>query len=105
MSFSQMEVKTVNKLFPEISFNMDTCLGAMDCGKCLQACHPHVMRCYTPIAEGKTSTSKEWIPIATFPSLCTACMECIKACPKAAEGAIQVNFVEKRLPKKVFKRS
>ena len=105
MSFSKMEIKTVTRLFPEITFNMDSCLGAMDCGKCLQACQPHVMRCFTPIAEGKTTTSKEWIPLATFPSLCTGCLECVKVCPKASEGAIKVEFIEKRLPKKTFKRN
>ncbi len=105
MSFSKMEIKTVNKLFPEIVFNMDACLGAMDCGKCLQACEPHVMRCYTQKPEGHTTTSKEWIPIATFPSLCTGCMNCVKVCPKASEGAIKVTFVENTLPKKTFKRN
>jgi len=104
-SFSQMEIKTIKKLFPKIEFNMDSCLGAIDCGKCLQACAPHVMRCYTKIAEGHTKGSKEWFPIATFPSICTACMKCVEVCPKAKEGAISVTFEPVRLPKKIFKRT
>lgn len=105
MSFSHMEIKTVTKMCPQITFNMDTCIGALDCGKCLQACVPHVLRCYTPIAEGMTNTSKEWIPIATFPSLCTGCMRCVEVCPKAKEKAITVTFKETRLPKKLFKNT
>jgi len=103
MSFSHMETKTYKKTAPHIEINMDTCIGALDCAECLQACVPHVLRCYTENAEGTTSTSKEWIPIATFPSLCTGCMRCVEVCPKADEGAIMVTFEEMRLPKKVYK--
>jgi len=103
MSFSHMEIKTVKKMTPQIKFDMNSCLGALDCGKCMQACAPHVLRCYTPIAEGTTSTSKQWIPIATFPSLCTGCMKCVEACPNAKEKAIDISFKEARLPKKLFK--
>jgi ferredoxin len=105
MSFSHMEIKTYTKMFPKIEFNMESCLGAMDCAKCLQACAPHVMRCYTQIPEGHTSNSKQWIPIATFPSLCTGCMKCVEVCPKARDGAIVVKFEPIRLPKKVFRRT
>jgi ferredoxin len=105
MSFTHMEIKTYYKEAPKIEFNMDACLGAIDCGKCLQVCPPHVMRCYTQIPEGQTKTSKEWIPIATFPSLCTACMQCVKVCPKAKEGAISVTFERMRLPKKIYRRA
>lgn len=103
MSFSHMEIKTVQKMSPQIAFDMEACLGALDCGKCMQACVPHVLRCYTPIAEGMTSVSKQWIPIATFPSLCTGCMRCVEVCPKAQDKAIRVTFKESRLPKKLFK--
>ena len=58
MSFSHYEIKTVEKEFPEITFNMDTCLGGMDCAKCMQACLPHVLRCYTPMPEGHAKSSK-----------------------------------------------
>jgi len=92
--------KTRIRMFPEIKFNMDVCLGALDCGKCLQACPAHVMRCYTPKPEGKVQTSKEWIPIATFSSLCTGCLKCVRACPKASKGAIEVSFKPTRLPVK-----
>ena len=102
MSFSHMEIKTYEKMFPRITFNMASCLGALDCGKCLHACTPHVMRCYTNIPEGHTTGSKDWIPIATFPSLCTGCMKCVAVCPKVKEGAISVTFEKTRLPKKVF---
>ena len=105
MSFSHYEIKTVEKMFPEISFNMDVCLGALDCAKCLQACSPHVMRCYPAMAEGHAQTSEDWIPIATFPSLCTGCMDCVKVCPKAGEGAIKVEFKKRTLPKKIYKRT
>lgn len=100
-----MEIKTEKKMRPQIVFNMDSCIGALDCGKCLQACVPHVLRCYTPIAEGMTKTSKEWIPIATFPSLCTGCMSCVEVCPKAKEKAIVITFEEKKLPKKIYKNT
>jgi len=30
--------KTRIQMFPEIKFNMDSCLGALDCGKCLSNC-------------------------------------------------------------------
>jgi len=103
MSFSHMEIKTYEKMLPRIEFNMEACLGALDCGKCLQACTPHVMRCYTPIAEGNTENSKQWVPIATFPSLCTGCMKCAEVCPKAKDGAITITFEKVRLPKKIFK--
>ena len=92
--------KTRIQMFPEIKFNMDSCLGALDCGKCLQACLYHVMRCYTPMPEGKAQSSKDWIPIATFPSLCTGCLRCVQVCPKASEGAIEVSFKAMRLPVK-----
>jgi len=105
MSFSHMEIKTVKKMRPQIEFNMNSCLGALECGKCLQACVPHVLRCYTPIAEGMTTTSKQWIPIATFPSLCTGCMSCVEVCPKAKEKAIVATFKEMRLPKKIYKNT
>lgn len=36
MSFSHMEIKTYEAMVPKISFDMSTCLGAMECGKCLQ---------------------------------------------------------------------
>ena len=102
MSFSHFEIKTVDKLFPEITFNMDSCLGAIDCAKCLQICRPHVLRCYTPMPEGHAKSSKDWLPIATFPSLCTGCMDCVKVCPKADQGAIQIEFVPRKLPKKIY---
>ena len=105
MSFSHMEIKTYTKMFPQIKINMDSCLGALECGKCMQACVPHVLRCYTPIAEGKVTTSREWIPIATFPSLCTGCMKCVEACPKAKEKAITVTFEAIELPKKIYKNT
>jgi ferredoxin len=105
MSFSHYEIKTVEKNYPEITFNMDVCLGAMDCGRCLQACQPHVMRCYTPMPEGHAKKSTDWVPIATFPSLCTGCMDCVNVCPKADEGAISINFVPTVLPKKIFRRN
>jgi ferredoxin len=105
MSFSHMEIKTYEKMFPRIKFDMESCLGALDCGKCLHACTPHVMRCYTAIPEGHTQASKDWIPIATFPSLCTGCMKCVEVCPKAKEGAISVTFEKVRLPKKIFRIS
>lgn len=104
MTFTHMEVKTITKEVPHIKFNMDTCLGTLDCGKCLQACVPHVLRCYTAIPEGKTTVSKDWIPVATFPSLCTGCMRCVEVCPRKEEKAITVTFVPTRLPKKIFKR-
>ncbi|MEW6410758.1 MAG: 4Fe-4S binding protein [Nitrospirota bacterium] len=104
MSFTHFEIKTYVKEVPHIEFNMGACLGALECGKCLQACAPHVMRCYTPIPEGKTSTSKEWIPVATFPSLCTGCMKCVEVCPKKDEKAISVTFKPMKLPKKIFNR-
>ena len=104
MSFSQIEIKTYTKMFPKIEFNMASCLGALDCGKCLQACVPHVMRCYTQIPEGHTTNSKQWIPIATYPSLCTACMKCVEICPKVKEGAITINFFPARVPKKIFQK-
>lgn len=97
-----MGSNTYTKLFPQIDFNMDVCRGAMDCGKCLQVCQPHVMRCYTQIPEGHTTSSKEWIPIATYPSLCTgeACMKCVKVCPQP--GAISITFKPMRMPRKDF---
>ncbi|MFC1956238.1 4Fe-4S dicluster domain-containing protein [Chloroflexota bacterium] len=92
--------KTKIRVWPEIRFNMDSCLGALDCGKCLQACLFNVMRCYTPMPEGKAKNSKDWIPIATFPSLCTGCLRCVQVCPKSSEGAIDVSFKRIRLPVK-----
>jgi ferredoxin len=105
MSFTHMEIKTYEAMIPKVNFNMASCLGAIDCGKCLQACTPHVMRCYTQIPEGHTQISKEWIPIATFPSLCTACMKCVEVCPQSKDGAISVSFERVRLPKKIYKKA
>lgn len=105
MSFAHMEIKTQTKMVPQIEFDMNACVGAVDCGECLQACAPHVLRCYTEKPEGTTTTSLEWIPIATFPSLCTGCMRCVEVCPKADEGAIRVTFKEMLLPKNIYKRA
>lgn len=90
--------KTIVKNFPQIKFNMDVCLGGLDCATCMQACPPHVLRTYTPMQEGKAKTSKDWVPIATFPSLCTGCMRCVEVCPKSEEGAITIDFVPMRVP-------
>ncbi len=100
MSISPRENRTVAKMVPQIEFNMNACLGGWECGKCLRACSPHVFRCFTDGPEGKASVSKDWVPIATYLSLCTGCMKCVSACPKADEGAIRVTFVPRRLPRK-----
>lgn len=105
MSFSHYEIKTVDKMFPHITFNMDECLGALDCSKCLQACGPHVLRCYTPNTEGAAKVSTDWVPIATFPSLCTGCMDCVDVCPKADAQAIKMEFISTKLPKKIYRRN
>ena len=92
------------RLFADITFDMNACVGALDCGKCMQACSPHVLRTYTAVQEGKAQTSKDWIPTATFPSICTGCMKCVEACPHAAKGAIKVELKPMRLPNKWYKR-
>jgi len=92
-------------MFPEITFDMDKCIGGLDCGKCMQACTPHVLRAYTPMPEGKAQNSKDWLPIATFPSLCTGCMKCVEVCPEADKGAIKVELKPMRVPVKWHKRS
>jgi len=100
MSISQSESRTIVKMVPQIEFNMDACLGGWECGRCLQACIPHVFRCFADGPEGKASTSKDWVPIATYVSLCTGCKKCIEVCPRAKEAAIKITFVPARLPQK-----
>lgn len=92
--------KTIIKMFPKIEFNMEKCIGGLDCAKCLQACPVNVLRTYTEKREGDARTSKDWLIVDTFPSMCTGCLKCVTVCPNAKEGAIKIEFVPMRIPVK-----
>ncbi|MGQ9722850.1 MAG: 4Fe-4S dicluster domain-containing protein [Candidatus Jordarchaeum sp.] len=64
----------------KVTVDMDRCVGAMECAKCLNICPSTVFAMY-PKEVKMFEPSEEWEIIPELDMLCVGCMKCVEICP------------------------
>jgi NADH-quinone oxidoreductase subunit I len=69
----------------EISIDSEKCPVPAECRICLRICPQAIFKLIpTKVEKFKPTDDKDWGLEVWFRDACVGCMDCVKACPKAA---------------------